>query len=382
MDRRATQIGVDDHHLLTVARGNLRERDREGGLSLARQRRGDQHDARPLIDVGQHEVGVDRPNRLGIARHRPVDHFAGKLALHQPLRRRHHAERVDVEQALHLLHAADADIEILGEEREEDAEREARDRAQQDQRPLLRKAGDVRDLGARDDAGVRLLELVLRARHLELIEKVLVEGAVRLGLALEVAQLHVGDAALCRLLLQPVEHRIQAALARLLAPRLASQRLDDLADLDLDLGFEVRQLGLHLDDLRMLVAILGGEIGKPARGIRLLAAKLLDDRRLQHLDEAVVGRAGARAAGLLDAREPRLSLEPLGVGGDGLGRDLRHLLRLQGRRLGALQPVRGTEFLDRVLRRQHLLAQAVEAVGEPDIGPLAASNFWSRRETM
>ncbi len=109
-------------------------------------------------------------------------------------------------------------------------------------------------------------------------------------------ELDLGDIVVRGVRLDLAEQRGEALLVRLFGRHLVAQGVDDAVHLRLDLGADLGDLGPHVDDLRIAVAVLGGKIGGASLRVGLLRPQVLDHRRLQHFEDVVVPDRGVGVA--------------------------------------------------------------------------------------
>ncbi len=256
------------------------------------------------------------------------------------------------------------------EDRGEHADERGAEQRQGDEQLLVRERGIDRHVALGDDPGVGLLDVLLLRRLLEAREEALIERAVGLRLALELVQLDRGIVALPGALLQIAEVLLQALLADLRDLHLLRQIADDLVDLLRDLAAHVAQLGAHVDDRGVAVAEMGRKVGLLAQHLGLLRAELADQRRGHDLGRVGVDRAVL--GGILELPQPRLLLGAIGARQDELRVELAELLGRDRRALGIGdgQLVLLAIGLDRLLGGVDLVAQFIDPVAEPGIGPL------------
>ena len=152
--------------------------------------------------------------------------------------------------------------------------------------------GAVGGVGARDDAGVGLFDPGLGPGLAITVQEGAVDGASRLGLALQFAQADGGDVVVG----QGAARGLQAgldrggALARDLG--LGVQVGHDAADLGLDLGVDVGQLAACADHVGMQRAIANRQVGDAGADGGALAAQVLHHGRGQGLGHVVAVRSG------------------------------------------------------------------------------------------
>ena len=228
-------------------------------------------------------------------------------------------------------------------------------------------------LGGNDgESGTSALEMTLRVRHQQalLVDRFLgalqqghQHGTVGFRLALQLMQrdrFFVGFAHLglqCRHLpLDPVE----AVVGHL---RLMLKPVDDALGLRSDLALDLLDLGGDVAAQRMLRRIERRQLGGFLLKLRLLTAKGLDQRRIEHRRQAF-HRVGVLepGAGLVIAG---LGLHPGVLRRQHLAIQLRKLLGDHGVRLGLVKAVLAAVILDRLVGFLDLLLELRDPGVEP-----------------
>ena len=193
-------------------------------LALSGQRRGQENDARLArrVEIDQiRQQAEDRGPEAGPgpaferlqdqlvearALRLMADEFADQAAL--GTQRRDRDQRLEPGRGEELRSGVDAGIETLGAERKSAAGHAAEDKREREDQRLLGRARPLGDRGGRDDARIGH-EDVLRLVHLlDAGEEPLVDGAGRLRLTFELAQLDMGLVVGVRLTARGGERRL------------------------------------------------------------------------------------------------------------------------------------------------------------------------------
>ena len=242
---------------------------------------------------------------------------------------------------------------------------QGRQRRDQHDRQFLRIGRRVRHDGARDDAAIgrRRLNILPRRRLAIFGEIGFQEVALRLGLALQRAGLHVLAVGRGRLLLDLFEAVGQAIDTAGGDPGIVLQRARKFRCLLAQLAVEVAELRFQFLDARMAVEQRRGLFGELRAQRHALLRQPPDQLGVQHF------RGFDRPPALqhvLDHSRSGFSVGFKRAGIVELGVDLTELLVRQRRVVGADEQARlRTEFLGAGFRVRHLLAQIVDLAGQP-----------------
>lgn len=233
--------------------------------------------------------------------------------------------------------------------------------------PGLRKLRISGDAGPGSDFGARIQEVLLLADFLEAVEKGHVERTVGIGLALQIAQLHLRPTAWNGLLRDLAELLLEVALLAAGEGDLTLEPADGGAYLALEPLGEILLLdvdrvpsGIELNDLAVLLAVLHPQHGFLAMQFRLLPAHFGKAWKRQHGSDSV--QPGAPLAKPLHPVEELLLLDPLCA----RPREFRpapHLLL--PRRCDAGQAMPLLEVHDGALGLEDSLAQVADPPLEP-----------------
>ena len=252
--------------------------------------------AQRLGDIGDGEFVRGRCGSGGF--HRRLDRclrngLGADEALRQPAPLRHRlCRRCDDRFGHRLGHRFNRDataIDIAAEQfargNEPGGDEQGRKRCDQHDRHLLREERRVRHHGARDGASVARgrTEAVARCRLAILGEIGLEQITLRLGLALERAQLDVLSVGRCRLHLELVERALQEFDACARDARIVLERTRKARCLVADLAVEIVDLRLQLLDARMVVEQRGRLFGKLGAQRHALLVEPPDDLGIDHV---------------------------------------------------------------------------------------------------
>ena len=184
-------------------------------------------------------------------------------------------------------------------------------------------------MGVGQDARVGALDVLLLAQFLEAGQEALVEGAVRLGLALELLLLGLvlagragDDGGL-------VDQLLELVLLGLGGVELGAHGQRDALGLAQEAGAHAGELGARLDHLGMVVAQHRRQLGHLAGQLDVLDAQRRQGGVARHLGD--VGDLAGIEAGPAQRDEARLALDALGARADVLAVEI-------GQRLGRHRP--------------------------------------------
>ena len=377
MQSGIAQIGIDQQHPRATLSGQGREAQRHGALALARQGGGDQH-AAPGRDVlrlaGQRQRGAQAAKRLGIRivrlfQRQFVRRLPGQLPLAQ---RRQHRQHRQAGFRLQRLRPVEIPAATAGKPGSQQPGGQSHRRRQQPATPARRRFRLAWQGGGRHQPRIEALLGALRQfAFIGPGQHRLVELGAGAQLLLQ------GTDGRFRLILafdqrgQPLDLKLQRALTHARHLGLILQAGNNLAHFLRDGAAQLLQLRLCLPEARMLLPVLGAQLGDAALDHRLLQAQFAHQLGVQH-DGRTVDGAGPveQAAHLLGAG---LRLGALRHGSDKLGADLAKLVALQRAVANLDHAGAAAIFFKSPGAFQHVGTQGVQFLAEPASGPFGGA---------
>ncbi len=253
MQTGPAQVGIDHEHAQPLARGEAPEREGDGALALAGQRRGHEHEPCGAFPGATDEHREQFPQRFRVARAGTLEDIVDGIELAQIARpQAGNRDRLDAaELARERGGRTEAPIAALEEIDRSESEREGcRDADREEDARVGKDGSEGRDRG-RDHPGIGKLDLLAARSAFDTGEKGLIEPARPLHPALELPLALPRPRGVVHGATQPLELAGEASLPH---PRLFDLGLEprkQIALLARDLPLELRLFAPQPDDLRV-----------------------------------------------------------------------------------------------------------------------------------